>query len=118
MSKRTRMRALAAGALFGLLGFVLGFVLGFPAQAQDQVPTATDTFRCADGKSIVAKFYPDEVALTLSDGRDLSLPQVISGSGARYADAEESVVFWNKGNTAFVTEGSDDNVTYKDCVAD
>jgi membrane-bound inhibitor of C-type lysozyme len=47
----------------------------------------------------------------------MELPQVISGSGARYANADESFVFWNKGDTAFVTEGSDDNMTYKDCVA-
>ena len=79
---------------------------------------ATATFVCADEKSIVAKFYPDDVALTLSDGRDLSLPQVMSGSGARYANADESIVFWNKGDTAFLTEGSDETMTFKDCVAD
>jgi membrane-bound inhibitor of C-type lysozyme len=49
----------------------------------------------------------------------MELPQVISGSGARYANADESFVFWNKGDTAFITEGPDDNdnMTYKDCVA-
>lgn len=95
-----------------------GCLLAAGAHAQDQDPIATATFVCADDKSIVAKFYPDEVALTLSDGRELALPQVISGSGARYANEDESIVFWNKGNTAFLTEGSDDNMTYKDCVAD
>jgi hypothetical protein len=25
-------------------------------------------------------------------------------------------VFWNKGDTAFVTEGKDENMTYSDCV--
>jgi membrane-bound inhibitor of C-type lysozyme len=29
----------------------------------------------------------------------------MSGSGARYANADESFVFWNKGDTAFITEG-------------
>lgn len=99
-------------------GFMLVCLLAAPVHAQDTDPIATATFACADDKSIVAKFYPDEVALTLSDGRDLALPQVISGSGARYANGDESIVFWNKGNTAFMTEGSDDNITYKDCVAD
>lgn len=94
------------------------FLLTAPVHAQDPDPISTATFVCADDKSIVAKFYPDEVALTLSDGRGLALPQVISGSGARYTNADESIVFWNKGNTAFLTEGSDDNITYKDCVAD
>jgi membrane-bound inhibitor of C-type lysozyme len=42
---------------------------------------------------------------------------VISGSGARYANADESIVFWNKGDTAFITEGADDAMTFEDCVA-
>jgi membrane-bound inhibitor of C-type lysozyme len=99
-------------------GLVMACLLAGPVHAQDQDPVSTVTFVCAEDKSIVAKFYPDEVALTLSDGHGLVLPQVISGSGARYANGDESTVFWNKGNTAFLTEGSDDNMTYKDCVAD
>lgn len=101
-----------------LAGFAAAGIVTQAAQAQDEKPVATATFVCADKKSIVAEFYPDEVSLTLSDGRALSLPQVISGSGARYANNDESIVFWNKGNTAFLTEGSDEAMTYKDCVAD
>jgi len=101
-----------------LAGFAFAVLFVQGAAAQDEKPTATATFVCADEKSIVAKFYPDDVALTLSDGRDLSLPQVMSGSGARYANADESIVFWNKGDTAFLTEGSDETMTFKDCVAD
>ena len=55
--------------------------------------------------------------LKLSDGRSLSLPQVLSGSGARYANKDESFVFWNKGDTAFITEGASGEETYSDCVA-
>ena len=51
--------------------------------------------------------------LTLSDGRELSLPQVLSGSGARLRMAMKSFVFWNKGNTAFITEN--DKTTYSGC---
>jgi membrane-bound inhibitor of C-type lysozyme len=40
----------------------------------------------------------------------------MSGSGARYANADETMVFWNKGNTAFITEGSDDKETYSGCI--
>ncbi len=43
----------------------------------------------------------------------MSLPQVLSGSGARYANFDESFVFWNKGDTAFITEGG--KTTFKDC---
>jgi len=42
------------------------------------------------------------------------LPQARSGSGARYANGDESFVFWNKGDTAFIEE--DGKTTYADCV--
>jgi membrane-bound inhibitor of C-type lysozyme len=79
-------------------------------------PIATAIYRCDGDKGIDATYYPDSVELTLTDGRSLELPQVISGSGARYANGDESFVFWNKGDTAFITEGSDENITFKDCV--
>ena len=51
--------------------------------------------------------------LALSDGRKLTLPQASSASGARYASASESIVFWNKGTTAFIEEGG--KTTYDGC---
>ena len=71
-------------------------------------------FSCKDGKNIKSDFYKDRVYISISDGRNMSLPQVLSGSGARYANFNESVVFWNKGDTAFVDEKG--TITYKDCV--
>lgn len=70
-------------------------------------------FMCGDNKSIQAVFYKDSVALALSDSRTISLPQAMSASGARYANADESFVFWNKGTTAFITEGA--STTFQDC---
>ena len=73
-------------------------------------------FACDAGKTVTAVFTNgarSSVKLTLSDGRELSLPQVLSGSGARYANGDESFVFWNKGNTAFITEN--DKTTYNGC---
>jgi membrane-bound inhibitor of C-type lysozyme len=46
----------------------------------------------------------------------MKVPQAMSGSGARCANKDESFVFWNKGDTAFVTEGKDEAMTYSDCV--
>lgn len=77
----------------------------------------TATFKCSASKKILAIFYPADdkyVDLKLSDGRNMSVPHAISGSGARYANSDESFVFWNKGDTAFITEGT--STTYKDCV--
>lgn len=73
-------------------------------------------FACNAGKSVNAEFIngaQSSVKLTLSDGRALSLPQATSGSGARYANANESIVFWNKGDTAFIEENG--KTTYSDC---
>lgn len=83
-------------------------------------PTApiTATFTCPSGASVTATFYSGDephVALTLSDGRTLSVPQALSASGARYATPDESFVFWNKGDSAFITEGGTTTV-YTDCV--
>jgi len=81
-----------------------------------ETPVGQGTFKCKDGKSIEATFYADKVDLKLSDGRSMTVPQAMSASGARYANAAESFVFWNKGNTAFVTEGAGGNETYSGCV--
>ena len=65
-------------------------------------------FRCDAGKTVDAVFSngaQSSVSLQLSDGRSIALPQAMSGSGARYANAGDRIVFWNKGNTAFIEEG-------------
>jgi len=72
------------------------------------------TFNCPEGKSIQAEFAKEKVNLLLSDGRKIELPQAISASGARYANSDESFVFWNKGNTAFIEEKG--KTTFTDCV--
>ncbi len=79
-------------------------------------PRIQAKFACADGKSIDATFVnakSSSVQLVFSDGRKMTLPQTMSGSGARYANKAETIVFWNKGNTAFVEENG--KTTYADC---
>lgn len=94
-------------------------------------PISTVRYQCLQSRTMVADFYdgkstvgPDgrpipggRVLLQLSDGRRFSLPQTLSGSGIRYANSSERLVFWSKGDTAFVEEGPDKTVTYRDCVA-
>ena len=57
------------------------------------------------------------VKLALPDGKDYTLPQAVSASGARYTDDHE-VVWWNKGKEGFV-EMRDDagewQSRYNDC---
>jgi membrane-bound inhibitor of C-type lysozyme len=98
--------------------FVVGLTLLLLATsvAYAAVPVAIVTFKCQGAKTIEATFYGDKVDLKLSDGRALSVPQAMSASGARYANKDETFVFWNKGDTAFVTEGKDGKETYSGCV--
>lgn len=79
-------------------------------------PLNTVTYVCLENKTITAKYFEDSVDLTLSDGRNFTLPHAVSADGARYANPDEAVVFWNKGNGAFITEGGNpDNMTFKNC---
>ena len=95
-------------------------------------PIATASYYCNGGKTISAAYYrgapalapvpgqpptpTGSVALTLSDGRTMTLPQTISASGIRYANADESFVFWSKGNGALVLENNQEK-SYIGCVA-
>lgn len=105
--------------IIGSILVVLILVVGYEYVEKDSTLDIGDTylFTCKDKKTIVATFYPKndtEVSLDLSDGRSMKLPHVISASGARYANKDESIVFWNKGNTAFINEGT--STTYKECI--
>ncbi len=94
---------------------VLAIAAAIALPALAETPVATAIFKCQGGKSIEATFYASSVDLKLSDGRSLTVPQAMSGSGARYANKDETFVFWNKGDTAFVTEGKDGKETYSGC---
>jgi membrane-bound inhibitor of C-type lysozyme len=95
------------------------------------IPTLVSqvSYLCDSGKTIEASYYQRQVVqsqpgeppipagsvdLVLSDGRKLTLPQTISGSGIRYANGNESFIFWSKGNGAFVVENNIQ--TYAGCV--
>lgn len=97
-----------------------------PAGVEDQViPTPTNDvvvsevyFGCTNDKTIYAKFYTTKVDLDLSDGRKVTIPQVVSGSDARYANTDESFVFMSKGDTASIQEKSANGMltTFENCV--
>jgi len=90
-----------------------------PATTASGLPARVEaTFTCPGGTSIEASFIntgTSRVQLVFSDGRGMTLPQAMSADGARYANKAETIVFWNKGNTAFVQENG--YTTYADCVA-
>ncbi len=115
-NKVTKFSQIIAIILFVFV-FYLGMFLGRKVGIYKTLgPVINDAwFRCDVGKSIHAVFYKHAVYVALSDGPELFLPQTISASGVRYADDNENIVFWNKGNTAFVTQGDLNNQTYSGC---
>ena len=102
------------------VGFCVGRYWVSPGRQGTDAPLTgvlnAAVFRCDMPKDsfISSVFYKDRVSLTLSNGRRITLPHALSADGARYANADESFVFWNKGNTAFVTENG--TTTYDGCV--
>lgn len=96
-------------------------------------PIASATYYCNEGKTMTADYYtggvvekevvPGEppvptgsVELSLSDGRHFILPQTISASGIRYANEDESFVFWSKGDGALVLENNVEK-SYIGCIS-
>ena len=91
-------------------------------------PIADVSYACDAGKTIGASYFEGSttpgqnggpptpggsVGISLSDGRSMSLPQTISADGARYANQDESFIFWSKGNGAFVMEAG--TTTFANC---
>lgn len=88
------------------------------------------TYSCNSQKTIIASFRDGEVIeepglgmpvptgtvdLRLNDGRTMSLKQTISASGVRYANNDESFIFWSKGNGALVLENNEEK-SYIGCI--
>lgn len=97
----------------------------------DQKFIAQAVYVCDGGKTADASFYEGEpvfiepgqmpipagsVKVVLDDGRDFDLPQTISASGARYANEDESFIFWNKGDSVMIFENGEEK-DYINCAA-
>lgn len=91
-------------------------VIGLAQGQVSQTSINNANYKCDDAKTISAVYFDGKVELSLSDKRNLLLIQAISGSGVRYTNNDESITFWNKGNTAFLEEGALSRVTYANCL--
>lgn len=122
MSTQTAVIVLVVAMVIGVAGWVWlkptaqGTSLTGDTQLSqnDSGLIAAVHYSCDADKAIAASYYDASVVLILSDGRDMTLPQTISADGMRYANADESFIFWSKGEGAFVDEGGAQ--TYSNCV--
>ncbi|MDB5204015.1 MAG: Protein of unknown function periplasmic [Candidatus Taylorbacteria bacterium] len=95
-----------------------------------QVSKDTVIYTCDGGKTIVAAYHEGEVVevkpgevpvptgsvdVSLNAADAIALKQTISGSGVRYANSDESFVFWNKGNEAILMRGNAMDQDYQNC---
>ena len=96
-------------------------------------PITTETYTCDNEKTITATYYkgipmptptPGEppvltgkVDISLDGNTHLTLFQTISASGIRYANKNESLVFWNKGNEALIMRDNEMDPVYTHCTS-
>ncbi len=115
-NKVTKLSQFVAIILFVIVFFV-GFYIGKKIENKSILgsPISSVVFKCSNNKSIQADFYKNFAYIKTDQLGSIYLQQTISASGARYANDDESIVFWNKGNTAFITESDPNTQTYKDC---
>ena len=75
------------------------------------------SYKCDGDKEISALFMngpANSVEVNLPNNKTYNLAQTMSADGGRYANWDNSFVFWSKGDTAFVEQGG--NQTYENCV--
>jgi membrane-bound inhibitor of C-type lysozyme len=128
MNKFLIFVALIIILIFGGLYFLYQMMVGADTQVVpvivgvDNSPTLISKalYMCKENRAIEATYYESKatttivagqppvlkgsVKLLLSDTRTFDVPQTASASGVRYANPNESFVFWNKGNEVLVLE--------------
>jgi len=95
--------------------------------------TAVLSYRCDAAKSITVTYREQntpaapvaageppvptgQVVVVFGAEPPVTLAQSLSADGARYANADESLVFWSKGQGAMVLEQGEES-TYRNCIA-
>ncbi len=130
-NKKTGLSLLAFGIL---IVFVIVYletkkdIAPLPPVAE---PTKVNVFYlCSEDKSIAVTYTigkatknanpnlpptaTGSVTIPLAEGKTITLPQTVSADGARFANADESVLFWSKGNSVLFEEKGVQN--YKNCI--
>jgi membrane-bound inhibitor of C-type lysozyme len=111
-----RKLAVMAAILLAALVAVRTYRAALVRRLTQQRAGITADYVCEQNKTMRAVFVSGRqprVELSLGDGRHLTLPRAPAASGTRYASADESTVFWSKGDTAFLMEGG--TQTYANC---
>ena len=101
--------ALTAAALAACEFTAAPMVMATPIGESAEPVTKTLVYECPEGYRFTARISADRAQLLLPH-TTLTLPQVRSGSGARYS--ENGVTFWSKGEAALLETTT---TTYREC---
>ncbi|HEV8677605.1 MAG TPA: MliC family protein [Candidatus Paceibacterota bacterium] len=132
-----RTQLTVAGVLIVIIIAAVAWAYANPAaaptasQQTSRTLVATAAYQCDNAKTITAAYYDGgpapaaqegqpptptgSVDVSLNGGATSTLAQTISADGARYANADESFVFWSKGNTALVMNNNAMDLDYTNC---
>jgi CubicO group peptidase (beta-lactamase class C family) len=104
--------------------FLCGPALGEPGRPAVSAGKAV-SYSCENGDRVVATYYDladgsfSFVKVRLPDGKVVTLPRALSGSGSRYTD-DRALVWWIKGDAAFAEvrgPSGDWRPLYRECRA-
>lgn len=112
MNKKNKLWTIVIILIILISAFFGSFIYRNKRLKIPTLPTTNSvTYYCQEG-ILKAVYGPNTVFLSLKDGRTLTLPQTISGSGIRYELG--TTTFVGKGDNALLTEDKID--TYTKCV--
>ncbi len=135
MFKKSFLTYLVAAVLLALLIVAIGFYLlsnqSETEEMQNPVVTGQVNYQCLDNHTVEAVFMtqgpmpevvPGQpptsnalVSISLDGAPNIVLPQAISADGSRYANDDESLVFWSKGNGAMVLQNGKEDI-FQNCI--
>ncbi len=110
-NKVTSVSQIFAIILF-LVVFFVGFFVGRPFGARTVTgdPVIMAKYVCEEGQKVRVDYYENFVYIKF-EGFKAYLQRTMSASGVRFANSDESLVFWSKGDGAFIEL---DGATYID----
>lgn len=78
-------------------------------------PISVVTYVCDRGHSIRAAYYERLAEVAIDNRATSTLNQTVSASGIRYGNADESFVFWSKGDEALIMRNNSMDQEYANC---
>jgi membrane-bound inhibitor of C-type lysozyme len=89
--------------IISLLTAVVFFVSSCNSYDDSTLPNVV-SFKSHNGRTIKAEFTNHKVKVKLWNGKTFTVPQVLSGSGARFSDGNHTL--WNKGNKVTIWQNN------------